>query len=317
MSSRLVVDAVEAYLTERRQLGYALKIEAQQLRSFARFADAVGHRGPLTVDLVVRWATLPSARTRHFPQRRLAVVRPFARYLAAIDGFSEVPPDHLLGPLRRRPMHHIYSDQQLAALLDALGQLQPVGGLRPRTYTTLFGLLIATGLRISEALRLARKDVDLDRGLLVIRETKFRKTRLVPLHPTTVTALRIYAAKRDGRRLAANASAFFVTVTGSPLCYSTVRHVFQRVRRRLGWSELTPRPRIHDLRHTFACRRLQQWYADGADVPVKVAALATYLGHAHVTDTYWYLTGTPELLAVAAARFESCATDIAGTERRP
>jgi integrase len=168
-------------------------------------------------------------------------------------------------------------------------------------------LLAASGLRVAEALRLTRADVDLDGGVLTVRATKFRKFRLVPLHTTATAALRAYTEYVDRAVPGLMAPTFFVSMRGTPLAYSTVRTVFRRLSHALGWDTHTPRPRIHDLRHTFACRRLQQWYEDGVDVAPRVAALATYLGHAKITDTYWYLTGTPELLALAAARFETFA----------
>jgi integrase len=302
-----MLDLVEQYLADRRSLGFALKIEGQQLRSFARFADGIGHSGPMTIDLAVRWATLPSSRPRHFPGRRLEVIRPFARYCASVDATGEVPSRFLLGPPHHRPLHHIYSDDQVVALVAQAAKLRPAGRLRPKTYATLFGLLAATGLRVSEALHLGRDDVDLTREVLVVRATKFRKSRLVPLHGTAAAALRAYVADRNRLISHASAPTFFVTDAGGALRYFTVRTVFLRLRHALGWVGLTPVPRIHDLRHSFACRRLRDWYAQGLDVNARVASLATYLGHAHVTDTYWYLTGSPELLALAAGRFEKLA----------
>jgi integrase len=312
-----MLDLVEQYLADRRRLGFALKVDGQQLRSFARFADCDGHRGPLTIDLAVRWATLPNSRVRHFPGRRLEVIRPFARYRASIDGAGEVPHRFLLGPPRHRPLHHIYNDDQVVALVVAASKLRPAGSLRPKTYAALFGLLSATGLRVSEALRLSRQDADLARGLLVVRATKFRKSRLVPLHVTAVAALRGYVADRDRLVSRAVAPTFFISESGRVLPYSTVRGAFLRLRQTLGWACFVPRPRIHDLRHTFACRRLRDWYAQGLDVNVRIASLATYLGHAHVTDTYWYLTGSPDLLALAASRFEKLANSDGATEGEP
>ncbi len=305
-----MLDLVEEYLLDRRSLGFALRIDAGQLRSFARFADGAGHCGPLTVDLAIRWATSPSRRGRRFPGRRLEVLRPFARYRAAVDAASEVPSRWLLGPPRRRPLHHIYTEEQLASLLTEAQKLPRVGRLRPTTYVTLFGLLAACGLRVSEALRLGRNDVDPSPGVLVIRATKFRKSRLVPMHTTTARALRLYADRRDRLVPHAIGRTFFISDSGHALAYSTVRTVFMRLRAALGWAVFDPRPRIHDLRHTFACRRLRDWYVEGIDVGPRVAHLATYLGHAHVTDTYWYLTGSPELLAVAADRFERLADSL-------
>jgi integrase len=154
-----------------------------------------------------------------------------------------------------------------------------------------------------------REEVDLKGNVLVVRATKFRKSRLVPMHITTVEALRRYAAERDRLVLCPVDQTFFVSDRGSALPYTTVRDAFLHLRRALGWAGLTPRPRIHDLRHTFACHRLRDWYDQGVDVSARIASLATYLGHAHVTDTYWYLTGSPDLLALAATRFEKLAME--------
>jgi integrase len=296
-----MLELVDEYLAARRSLGYALRIEGAQLRSFARFADAQDHRGPLTLDLILRWVLLPGRRTRQFPGRRTDCVRPFALARAAVDPANEVPPRDFVGPRRRRPVHHIYADTQVVALIRAARALGP--GLRGATYATFFGLLAATGIRVSEARRLTLADVDLEHEVLHIRVTKFRKSRLVPLHPTTIAPLRSYAEQRDYVARPLPTAAFFIGKHGKPLPYSTIRNVFLHLRRTLGWEQLTPRPRIHDIRHTFACRRLRDWYAAGIDVAPLVASLATYLGHAHVTDTYWYLTASPDLLAQAAERF--------------
>lgn len=300
-----MLDLVDEYLAARRSLGYALRIEGAQLRNFALFADATGHSGPLTLALILRWVQVPGRRARRFPGRRLDCIRPFAQARAAIDPANQVPPRGLVGPPRRRPVHHIYADAQLATLVATARVLGPSRTLRGATYATLFGLLAATGLRVSEARRLTQADVDLDDAVLHIRATKFRKSRLVPLHPTATLALRSYALRRARVAQPSPTAAFFVGARGMPLLYTTIRAVFLSLRRALGWEQLDPRPRIHDLRHTFACRRLREWYAAGVDVAPLVASLATYLGHAHVTDTYWYLTASPDLLAQAAGRFAS------------
>lgn len=298
-----MLDLVDEYLVARRSLGYALRTEGAQLRGFARFADETGHNGPLTLALILRWVEIPGRRARRFPGRRLDCIRPFAQARAAIDPANEVPPRGLVGPPRRRPVHRIYTDAQVARLVAAARVLGPIRTLRGATYATLFGLLAATGLRVSEARHLTQADVDFDDAVLHIRATKFHKSRLVPLHPTATSALRSYALRRDRTPPPSPTAAFFVGARGMPLPYSSIRAVFLSLRRALGWEQLDPRPRIHDLRHTFACRRLRDWYAAGVDVAPLVASLATYLGHAHVTDTYWYLTGSPDLLVQAADRF--------------
>jgi integrase len=301
-----MIDRVKAYLAYRRNLGYALHIEGAELLRFARYADERGHRGAITTDLALRWATLPRQASPLYRARRLEIVRCFAKHQSAIEPATEIPPTGLLGPAHRRTTPHIYSPDEIAALVASAAALPPTTGLRPRTYSTLFGLLACTGLRISEALRMAGVDVDLQRGVLTVRLSKFRKSRLVPLHPSAVEALRRYAGQRDRRFGASATRSFFLSEGGRPLVYFTVRTAFRKLSRRLGWTGrgTAREPRLHDLRHTFACRRLLRWYEEGADVDQRIAALSTYLGHAKVSDTYWYLTATPELMAVAATRFE-------------
>jgi len=294
------------YLKHRRALGFALDSRGCVLMGFARFADRSGHRGPLTTELALRWSTLAS--TQGARAQRLSVVRCFARHLAARDGRTQIPEPRLLGPSVSRAQPHIYSITQLRQLIAAAARLSTP--LRPRTYSTLLGLLSCTGLRISEALNLTRSDVDLDQGVLRIEKTKFRKSRLVPMHPTATRAMRRYAQARDRDPVARRSIAFFVGGHGQALPYNTVSGMFRKLCRRLGLvsNGAWPRPRIHDLRHTFACRRILAWYQQRTDVNHAIAALSTYLGHASVTNTYWYLTGTPELMGAAANRFERFAS---------
>lgn len=293
----------EDYLAARRKLGFSLKVEGQQLLGFARYADETGHAGPLTTELALQWAKLPRNAAPEYWSRRLGIVRRFAKYRSLFDPATEIPPVRLLGPAHRRPAPYIYSTEEIEALLQACAKLGPAGGLRPRTFVTLFGLLASTGLRISEALRLTRKDVDLGASVLSVAETKFTKSRLVPLHDSAARELRKYAKHRDRRHRLLSTHAFFVTELGTSLKYWRTFMLFSRLRDDLGWSG-PRRPRIHDLRHTFAVMRILQWYHEGADVDQKIAALSTYLGHVKVTDTYWYLTAVPELLAVASERYE-------------
>ena len=295
---------VKAYLAYRRGLGFQLKIEGQMLGQFAAFADRRRHRGPLTTELALRWARATPSTDRLYWARRLEVVRCLARHLAPMEPGTEIPLRGLLGPAHRRTAPHIYSDAEIVGLMTSARKLSPAGGLRPQTYRALIGLLAATGLRISEALHLARCDADLNRGLLTVRMTKFRKTRLVPLHATTTAALRTYAELRDRTWPKAGSDRFFINDHGLPLPYSTVRTVFRKLCNALRIAGNPRRPRMHDLRHTFACRRVEAWSDAGVDVTHSLAALSTYLGHAKVTDTYWYLTATPDLMARAAAQFE-------------
>jgi integrase len=299
-----MIERAEGYLRYRRALGYQLNRDGKMLLDFARYADAQGHRGPLTVTLALQWATLPAQAAKRYHAHRLTVVRGFARYCALFEPTTEIPAPRLLGPAYRRSTPYLYTAAEQRVLLTAARQLAPAHGLRPHTYVALLGLLLCTGLRISEALHLGRDDVDWQRRLLLVKQTKFRKSRVVPLHPSAVQALRAYARRRDQLLPRAQADRFFLSGAGAALTYAAVRETFGELRTLLPVPAGRKRPRLHDFRHTFACQRLLAWYREGIDVDHAIAALATYLGHAQVTDTYWYLTATPELLALAADRFQ-------------
>jgi len=302
-----MVRQVREYLQLRQTLGFKMKSQGQLLRRFAKDLDRSGHRGPLTTEMALRWVNLPKNISQSYRAHRLSTVRCFARYLAAHDGQTEVLGRYLMLKVRSRRQPHLYNQHELEQLLAATDWLRPMYPLKRLVYRTLFGLLACTGLRVSEALKLNAADVDLKHGVLRIKETKFKKSRLVPLHPTVTRALRRYAQTRYGQQVLRDESPFFVNRYGNHLAYDTVRRTFACLRDMLGWKngngEL-PRPRIHDLRHTFACQRLLAWYRQGKDVHNLIVALSTYLGHSHVTETYWYLTATPELMAIAGGRFE-------------
>jgi integrase len=309
MTHSSVLNWVDEYLAMRRGMGFALESPAWQLRAFARYAEQVGHCGPLTLDLIIRWALLSRSCDPARAARRLAVIRSFARHRALIDPATEIPPLGLLGPVPRRKQPHIYSNAEIDQLLGQAQRLLPRGGLRPKTYVAFFSLLVSTGLRLSEACRLTGSDVDLEQGLLRVRETKYRKSRWVSLHPSAIRALMSYAAYRD-LVVHGDPSGFFFRTQRAPMLTSAaVKKTFARIRRRLGWTShgRARRPHLHDARHTFTVRRLLRWYEEGADIGQKILALSTHLGHAKVTDTYWYLTGVPELMAIASQRFERLA----------
>jgi integrase len=312
--NRMLLRRVHAYLNYRRALGYDLRFADQILLGLAKFVAQSGWRGPLTTDLILRWVNLPKAISASTKARRLSVARGFARYLATRDCRTEVPDQRLI-PRAFRSRPHIFREGHLAQLLEAASRLKPTYQLRPLTYLTLFGLLASTGLRISEALRLTLSHVDLERGILRIEQTKFKKSRLVPLHRTAARALRRYAAARSRLWGQDESKPFFVGARGSVLSEWCVREAFRKLCENRGWRQGNgdwPRPRIHDLRHSFACQCLLRWYRDGENVHHRIAALSTYLGHACVTHTYWYLTATPELLAIAASRFERFARRLEG-----
>ncbi len=297
---------VEEYLVHRRRAGFKLRIEGEQLLRFARFAEQCGHHGPLTLDLATRWATASRQPNRLTAARRIEVLRSFARYCQQFEPGTEVPPLRLFGRAHRRLTPHIYTDSELQALLAATAKLHPEGGLRGACCRAVFGLIAATGLRLSEATGLERVDVDLQGGVLLIRGAKFGKSRWVPLHATTIRALRRYEQLRDRDPRSANTDAFLVGNYGRPARSENVEYAFRQLRAMLQWKARGghPAPRIHDLRHTFICRTLQRWYETGVDIDRNILALSTYVGHVKVTDTYWYVTATPELMAIAARRFE-------------
>lgn len=314
-TTRTLLSLAEDYLAERRALGFDLRIPGDQITAFARFVDATGHTGPLTTRITLDWV---QGQARHAKPltwaRRLEILRPFARYLAGLDPATEFPQGGIFGRSHRRLAPHIYSEQEICDLLAATRRLAPHGGLRPATYEMIFGLIAATGLRLSEALHLRCGDVDLDQGVLTVRNTKFRKSRHVPLHPTVVEALNRYVVVRARHGAIDRDTLLFLSSSGGLLPTRTVHWVFQRLRGELGWTArgAYAQARIHDLRHTFICRRVQLWHEHGADIGNAMAALSTYVGHAKVSDTYWYLTGVPELMAIACGRFERFAAVVGG-----
>lgn len=234
------------------------------------------------------------------------MVRRFARHHAATDPRTEIPPDGLLPHRYRRVQPYQYSDEQIRQLVSAAKGLPSRLGLRSATYGTIFGLLTTTGMRMSEPIALDRSDVDLDRGLLTIRCTKFRKSRLVPLHPSTSAALGTYALRRDRVLRDPKSPAFFISERGTRLTEWSVRWTFIQLSRRIGLRRAgdSRGPRLHDLRHRFAVQTLLKWYRTGADVEQQLPKLSTFLGHVHVADTYWYVSAIPELLQLAAERME-------------
>jgi integrase len=264
----------------------------------------------LTRQLITSWVRDEARRATPLTwARRLEVIRPFAKHRARIEPGTYVPEAHTFGRCRRRLAPHLYTNREIVDLLAAAGRLSPKGTLRPAAYRALFGLIAATGLRVSEALRLKCADVDLDAGMLTVRQTKFAKSRLVPLHPTTVRVLQQYLALRQRHLPMVSDGPFLASARGTAPAKRTVHWVFDQLRDQLGWIARGGHaaPRIHDLRHTFICRRVQLWHEHGTDIDNAMVALSTYVGHAKVSDTYWYLTAAPDLMSVAGRRFEQFA----------
>jgi integrase len=232
----------------------------------------------------------------------MTAARGFARYLAGIDENTEVPPLGLMSSRQRWRRPFIYSPEDIEAVMSR-ARTTIAEPLRAATYDTLVGLLAAAGLRVGEAINLDRSDVDWDDGVLLIRESKFGKSRLVPLQPSALQALAEYAKLRDHLQPRPNTPSFFVSLTRNRLIYAVVSPTFRRLVDAAGVGADAPSPpRLHDLRHTFAVATLLGWYRRGEDVAAKIPALSTYLGHREPASTYWYLSAAPELLALAAAR---------------
>ena len=313
-----MVSRVDAYLRTRRGLGFELRTEGGELLRFARFADGSRHHGAVTTDIATRWALQAATATQMYRARRLEIVRCFARHQAAFDTATEIPPPGILGPARRRVPPYIFTSAEITRLMAAARRLRPARGLRGATYASLIGLIACTGLRISEALRLRRKDADLESGVLTILHTKFRKSRLVPIDGSVQAELRRYLARRDTLVSHASGLTLFVGEKGGRLPYSTVRTACRKLIDKVvrPSASRSRRPRIHDLRHTFACRSLLRGYRDGVDIDRRIAALSTYLGHAKVSDTYWYLTRVPELMAISASLFERYGRDAGDHDPR-
>ncbi len=290
------------YLTLRRGLGHQMADAARLLPSFVAYLDARGEC-TVTVQAALDWCQLPApvGGVTVVP-RRMTAVRGFARFLSGIHPATEVPPTGLVPLRRQRPTPFIYSDADIAALLGAARQLGD-DPLRKLTYYTLIGLLAATGLRIGEAIKLDLDDIDHTDAVLLIRESKFGKSRLVPVLPCTMTAIEDYLAIRATGRRRRRQPSLFISRTGRRLIYQVVCQTFRRIVTEAGVGADAARPpRLHDLRHRFAVVTLLGWYRTGEDVQAKLPALSTYLGHREPSYTYWYLSVIPELLALAARR---------------
>jgi integrase/recombinase XerD len=293
----------EQYLAMRRALGYKL-VDTEYL--LMQFIDHLERSGAVTIrtEEAVAWATATTRAAPKWQRRRLSVVRGFARHLHALDPSCEVPPAGLLRCYQDRPVPHLYSEAEIAALMRAASTMsrQP---LRAATYRTLIGLLAVTGIRVGEAARLNRDDVDLDTGLLNVIDSKYGKSRHVLLHDSTVAALRDYSLLRDTTTGTGHQSAFFVSTRGR-LLVNTIDYTFAGIVDAAGilTAPGSQRPRVHDLRHSFAVRTLLEWYRSGADVQSQLPLLSTWMGHISPASTYWYLQAAPELLALAAQRLE-------------
>ncbi|MGH7340030.1 MAG: tyrosine-type recombinase/integrase, partial [Candidatus Rokuibacteriota bacterium] len=292
-------EALAQYVEVRRALGTKLKEAAATLAQFVAFLEREGATH-ITTGLAVQWAMVPQGVQRATWARRLSMVRGFAKWLSAHDPQTEVPPPGALPARRRRRRPHIFTDDEVCRLMAEATHRRSRTGLRPLTYTTLIGLLAATGLRPGEALALDTADVDLDAGLLTIRQSKFGKSRVVPIEGSTHDALKDYVARRDAICVRPSSPAFLLSEHGRRLRGNATRRMFAVLSCAVGlrppfqarrWGR---GPRLQDFRHTFATRRLVEWYQAGLDVSRELPKLATYLGHVGIGLTYWYIEAVPE-----------------------
>ena len=296
-------EAAQDYLQLRRRLGHNLAEANRLLPRFVEYLDGVG-ASTVTIEAALAWAYAPGvdpASTN--PARRMGIVRGFARHMAGQDSNTEIPPPGIVPSYKRWRPPFIYSQADVEALVAHARAIRV--RLPAATHSTLIGLLAATGMRVGEALRLDRRDIDWDDGVLVIRKSKFGKSRQIPVLACTLDALRGYTRVRDQLCPQPVTESFFVSVRGTRLIYPVVQQVFRHLCDQTGVGRDAPnRPRVHDLRHTFAVRTLLHWYRTGEDVEVRAPSLSTYLGHRDPRSTYWYLSAAPELLALAAGRLE-------------
>lgn len=298
--------AVDEYLSVRRAVGFKLAQAERLLHDFASFAETEG-AARVTTDLAVRWATQPTQASPGWWASRLCVVRCFARHLAALDPATDVPPLDALPRVpgdARRMTPYLYTPNDIAALMSAASSTRfEFTAIMCRT---LIGLLAVTGMRVGEALRLDNQDVDWEHGVLIVRHSKFERSRQVPIHPSALDALRVYVTARDERRIAIRTPSLFISWTGDRLSYGGIRWHFERLARKAGLAPKSARcrPTLHSFRHSFACDTLEDWYRDDADVQARLPLLSTYLGHVDPISTYWYLSPKPGLLAAAADRLE-------------
>ncbi len=292
------------YLRIRRALGFKLERAEKLLGQYLIYLEIIG-QDQVTVENALAWARLPTAGGGNWWAQRLSVVRCFASYLHALDPAHEIPPADILVRRARRAIPYLYTEQEIWALMAATDRLR--GRLRQMTYRTLIGLLAVTGMRVGEAIRLDRADLDLAAGVVTVRDSKFGKSRELPLHATSITALREYLPTRDAHQHAAVSDALLISPAGTRLIYCNVHATFRQLRADAGLTARSKacRPRIHDLRHRFAVQTLLDWYRDGLEVQPRLPLLSTYLGHTHPRHTFWYLQAAPELMAIAGQRLDA------------
>lgn len=304
MNSNRITRQIEEYITYKRSLGYLINIESQELRRFAKYTRDIGYDGSLTVELAIQWASLNETFSRMYMARRLETLHTFAVYISAFDVQAQIPQNGVFGRAHLRTTPYIYTDSEVLSLMHHAGTLYSPDGIRAYTVASAIGLMYATGIRVSELTSLRITDVRIKEGYLFINSSKYKKDRLVPLHHTVIARLLEYRAFTESKIGVRNDDDyFFVTSFGRRFNTRAFEYAFQLIRP-LVFCDAERLPRLYDLRHTFACNTVKRWYEAGEDVNWKLYLLSIYMGHVKPEDTYWYLSATPELLEIAAQKFD-------------
>lgn len=302
--SNRITRQIEEYVDYKKSLGYLISVESKELRRFAKYTREIDYHGPLTAELATQWAALDSTFSKLYMARRLETIHTFAVYISAFDNQAQIPPNGIFGKAHRRTTPYIYADEEVASLMQGAKKIYSPDGIRSHTVSTAIGLMFATGIRVGELTSLLQTNVHLEENYLFIANTKFKKDRLVPLHPTVAAELasyRDFIASKLGTRHPDD--YFFVSSYGQRFSTRSFQYAFQLVRQRL-YENFDKKPRLYDLRHTFACNTIKRWHLEGEDVNHKLYLLSVYMGHAKPEDTYWYLSATPELLNIIAHKYE-------------
>ncbi|MDD4357696.1 MAG: tyrosine-type recombinase/integrase [Smithellaceae bacterium] len=304
LDSNRITRQIEEYITYKRSLGYVIKIESQELRRFAKYTMEIGYDGSVTSELAVQWASLDNNFTRKYMARRLETLHTFTVYISAFDAEAQIPQNGIFGKAHMRTNPYIYKDDEVLSLMRCASGLYSPDGIRSNTVSSAIGLMYATGIRLSELTSLKIGDVQLKERHIFINSSKFKKDRIVPLHPTVIVKLSEYRSFIESKiGIRNDDDYFYVTSYGHRFNSRAFEYAFKLIRT-LVFGEATKRPRLYDLRHTFACNTIKRWYETGEDVNRKLYLLSTYMGHVKPEDTYWYLSATPELLGIAARKFE-------------
>lgn len=306
---KTIHEGVADYVAMKRAMGFSFYYQELKLKSFCKFLKAK-KRKRFTAELAKTWALEGRKRPDSLSSGKLSVVRAFAVYWQSIDPHTELWPENLWPIRYKRKNPYIYNRAEIHKILKGCEELEPEGSLHPLTFSTLFGLIATCGLRLSEAVELQKQDVDLKNGVITIRRTKFNKTRILPIHPTTVKVLANYVVTRN--RFFENylskhvrSEHFFISNNETPIANGVAEWTFNKIALQCGIrKESRKGPRIHDLRHTFVVNSLEDCFRQGKDVETLLPVLSTYMGHAQPGSTYWYMTITPELMSLASERLD-------------